>query len=258
MDFIKFVGTAGARFVVLKQLRSSGGTWITIGDTNLYLDPGPGALLRCISSRPKLDPSKLDGIILSHKHLDHSGDINVMIEAMTNGGFKKRGVLFAPKDALEDEPVVFSYIAKYLERIEVLKENSTYNIGSIKFKTEGRHIHPVETYGFNFMLEYCKISFLTDTRYFAALSKMYDGDLLIINVVRNRPAEVQIDHLSMDDVERIIVEAKPKLTILTHFGMTMLKAKPWEVAEAISKKTGLKVIAARDGMTINIEEEFKK
>ena len=98
--FIKFVGTAGARFVVMKQLRSSGGVWLSDGKSHLYMDPGPGALVRCLNTKPKLDPSTLDGILLTHKHLDHSSDINVMIEAMTDGGFKKRGVLFAPGDAL--------------------------------------------------------------------------------------------------------------------------------------------------------------
>jgi len=116
-DFVKFLGTAGARFVVIKQLRSSGGLWISIGGTNLYMDPGPGALVRCLSSRPKLNPSSLDGILLSHRHLDHSGDINVMIEAMTEGGFRKRGVLFAPRDAIEDDPVVLRYVRTYLKGI---------------------------------------------------------------------------------------------------------------------------------------------
>jgi len=106
--FVKFIGTAGARFVVMKQLRSSGGVWLSSGRTHLYIDPGPGALVRCLSSRPRMDPSALDGIVLTHKHLDHSNDVNVMIEAMTEGGFRKKGVLFAPEDALEKDPVVFN------------------------------------------------------------------------------------------------------------------------------------------------------
>ena len=47
-NWIKFVGTAGARFVVAKQLRSSGGLWFSLQGMNLYLDPGPGALVRCL------------------------------------------------------------------------------------------------------------------------------------------------------------------------------------------------------------------
>ena len=91
MDFIKFLGTAGARVVVAKQLRSSAGIWLCLDGTNVYIDPGPGALVKCFSSRPKLDPTTLDAIALSHKHLDHSGDINAMIEAMTIGGLIKKG-----------------------------------------------------------------------------------------------------------------------------------------------------------------------
>jgi hypothetical protein len=34
--------------------------------------------------------------------------------------------------------------------------------------------------------------------------------------------------------------------------MTMIKAKPWEIAEKLSKKLGIKVIAAIDGMEIDI------
>ena len=95
-NFVKFLGTAGARFVMIKQLRASGGTWIRAGGVNVLIDPGPGSIVRCAASKPKLDPSSLDAIILTHRHLDHSNDVNVMIEAMTEGGFKKKGSLFLP------------------------------------------------------------------------------------------------------------------------------------------------------------------
>ncbi|MCX5703449.1 MAG: hypothetical protein NT066_03040, partial [Candidatus Omnitrophica bacterium] len=57
-DFIKFLGTAGARFVMINQLRASGGIWVSCKGTNVLIDPGPGSIVRCAASRPKLDPSK--------------------------------------------------------------------------------------------------------------------------------------------------------------------------------------------------------
>lgn len=254
MSFIKFLGTAGARFVVNKQLRASGGVWLSVGKTNLYIDPGPGALVRCLNSKPKLEPSTLDGILLTHKHLDHSGDVNVMIEAMTEGGFKKRGVLFVPKDALEDDPVVLKYVRNYVEKVEVLKENSEYRIGEIQFSTAQKHQHRVETYGLNFKISPRTISLITDTKFFPELPSLYRGEILIIHVVRLKPiGDDPIDHLSIEDVKTIIKKAKPKLTILTHFGMTMIKAKPWVIAADLEKEVGMKVIAASDGMKLDLE-----
>jgi phosphoribosyl 1,2-cyclic phosphodiesterase len=255
MSFIKFLGTAGARFVVSKQLRASGGAWLSVGKTNLYIDPGPGALVRCLNSKPKLEPSTLDGILLTHKHLDHSGDVNIMIEAMTEGGFKKRGILFAPGDALEDDPVVLKYVRSYVDKVEVLKENSEYRIGEIQFSTAQKHQHRVETYGLNFRISPRTISLMTDTKFFPELPGLYRGEILIIHVVRLEPVKDEpIEHLSIEDVKTIVRKAKPSLTILTHFGMTMIKAKPWVVAAELEKELGLRLIAASDGMKIDMEE----
>ena len=255
MSFIKFLGTAGARFVVMKQLRASGGVWLSVGKTNLYIDPGPGALVRCLNSKPRLDPSALNGILLTHKHLDHSGDVNVMIEAMTEGGFRRRGILFAPRDALEEDPVVFKYVMGYVEKIEVLKENSEYQIGEIRFSTARMHQHRVETYGLNFKTSPRTLSFITDTKFFPELPNLYRGEILVIHVVRLKPiGNEPIEHLSIEDVKSILKKARPKLTILTHFGMTMVKAKPWVVAAELEKELGMKIIAASDGMKIDLEE----
>ncbi|MCD6574607.1 MBL fold metallo-hydrolase [Candidatus Aerophobetes bacterium] len=257
MGKIKFLGTAGARMVMIKQLRSSGGIWLNLDDTNILIDPGPGCLVRCVKSRPKLDPAKLDAIVLTHKHLDHSGDINVMIEAMTDGGFKKRGILFAPEDALKGEDtVIFKYLRNFPEKIEVLQEKGNYKIKDVYLTTPVRHKHGVETYGLNIDFKGLSISFITDSRYFEGLERFYQGRIVIINVVRFKPRE-GVDHLSLEDAERIISLNRPDLSILTHFGMTMLRAKPWEIAKNLEEKLKLKVIAANDGMEINLDT-YKK
>jgi ribonuclease BN (tRNA processing enzyme) len=253
MNKIKFLGTAGARFVVTKQLRKSGGIWITLDDTDLLIDPAPGTLIRCLSSKPKLNPQDLEGIILTHRHLDHSSDINIMIEAMTKGGWNKKGVVFAPSEALDEDPVILKYVRNYVEKVEVLKEKGKYKIGNIKFSTPIKHLHHgVECYGLNMYGTKHSISLISDTAYFEKLESSYDGVILIINAVRI-PESGKIQHLTLKDAEKIIAVNKPKLTILTHFGMTMIKAKPWIIAEQLTKKLGVKVIAASDGMEIDLD-----
>jgi ribonuclease BN (tRNA processing enzyme) len=259
-DKIKFLGTAGARFVVIKQLRSSAGTWITLEGKNLLLDPGPGTLVRCVKSRPPLDPTQLDAIILSHQHIDHSSDVNVMIEAMTNGGFSKKGALFAPKSALEDDPCVLKYVRNYVNEIFVLKEGFTHALGNIEISTPLRHVHPVETYGIRFKTPKYTISFIVDSRFFPNLVKRYKkSDLIIINAVRydgKSGKKLDVDHLNLEDVKKIIEGIKPKQAILSHFGMTMIRSKPWEIAAQIEKELGIKTLAASDGMEFDLEKEI--
>ena len=250
-DTITFLGTAGARFVVTKQLLASGGLWLSLEGTEILVDPGPGCIVQ--ATKRKLSADKLSAIILSHRHLDHSADTNIMVEAMTQGGFKQHGWLFAPADALDSEPVLFSYLRNYLDGIEILQEGKSYQTGNICFTTPIRHIHPVETYGMIFTTQAHTFSYIADSRYFDGLCHSYASELLIINVVLME-AKQHIDHLSVADAGRIITELKPKIAILTHFGMGVWQAKPWEVAQRLSQETGRSVLAARDGMKFELSQ----
>ena len=250
-DTITFLGTGGARVVVANQILASGGLWLNLSGTEILIDPGPGSIVQ--STKRKLRADKLSAIILSHRHLDHSADVNIMVESMTQSGFKRHGWLFAPADALETEPVIFSYLKDYLEGVEILEEGKSYSVGNVSFSTPVRHIHSVETYGMLFTTAEHSFSYIADSRYFDGLCRSYNSELLIINVVfleAGRP----FDHLSVPDAEHIIVELKPKVAILTHFGMSVWRAKPWKIAERLSQQTGVKVLAARDGMKFDLSQ----
>ena len=255
-ETITFLGTGGARFMIINQFLASGGLWLNLSGTEILIDPGPGCIVQ--ATKRKLVAEKLSAIILSHRHLDHSADINIMVEAMTQGGFKKHGTLFAPTDALETEPVILSYLRKYLDGIEILEEGKTYPVGDITFTTPVKHIHRVETYGMTFYTGKHTFSYIADSRNFGGLRKYGGSELLIINVVflEPRPPDssplTPTDHLAVPDAEEIIDELKPKVAILTHFGMTVWRAKPWEIAQRLAEKTGVEVIAARDGMKFDL------
>ena len=80
-----------------------------------------------------------------------------------------------------------------------------------------------------------------DTRYFPELLKHYKGDVLIINVVRytvDKDTQKWLYHLSIKDVKEIVMAPKPKVTILNHFGMTMIKAQPRWLQNNYRRKQG--------------------
>ncbi|MCL5037851.1 MAG: MBL fold metallo-hydrolase [Chloroflexi bacterium] len=258
-NFIKFLGTAGARFVMISQLRSSAGTWITLEGENFMIDPGPGTLVRAAKSRPPLDLRKLDAVILTHRHLDHSGDLNVTVEAMTQGGWTRNGAVLAPPDALDgNDPVLHEYLRSYPEEILTMKEQGSYDIGDLKIETPLKLRHGVETFGLNIYRskedERPLISLVPDTLNFPGLLGHFPGKLLILNVVLSHEVPGKnIDHLNFDELAGMLEGREYELVVLTHFGMNMIKAKPWILAERLSEETGIKVVAASDGLTLDLD-----
>jgi ribonuclease BN (tRNA processing enzyme) len=246
---ITFLGTAGARFMVANQVQASGGMWLNLDGTQILVDPGPGCIVQ--STRRNFKAEQLKAIILTHRHLDHSGDMNIMVEAMTQGGFAQHGRVFLPADAMGKEPVLYSYLVDYLDGLEILQQGKSYSLGDISFSTPVRHIHSVETYGLKFQSGERSFSYIVDSRYFDGLIENYRSDVIIISLVFTHPRD-GVDHLATGDAERIIKGIKPGAAILTHFGMGIWKAHPWEVAEQLSQNTGIKVIAAKDGMTFDL------
>jgi phosphoribosyl 1,2-cyclic phosphodiesterase len=242
---LTFMGTAGARFMVAKQLAASGGLYLESGNTRLALDPGPGAIVQY--AKRKIDAARLSGIVLSHRHLDHAGDVNVMIEAMTEGGFRHRGRLFCPSDALDSDPVVLNYLRGFPEEVVRLEPSTQYEVGEIGFTTTTAHPHGAETYGFRFG---DRLGWVTDSAYYEGIAEEHRAEVMVIHTVLLERRE--IPHLCLEDAEKIIRAARPRLAVLTHFGMTMWRAHPWELAAALTERTGVEVKAARDGMTLEL------
>ncbi len=248
-DTITFLGTAGARFMVSRQLAASGGLWLDLHGTRLLLDPGPGSIVQ--AARLKMDPETLDGIILSHRHLDHSTDVNVMIEAMTRGGHRRRGKVYAPADCLGEEPVVFSYLRTWLDEVVTLREGGTYELGDISFGTPVRHVHSAETYGMTFRTPRATFSYIADTSYFDGLSVYAGQDLLIVNMVFVKPIP-GVAHMGVPEVTRLLRELKPRAALLNHYGMPVWEAGPERIAAELTAASGVRVIPARDGMVFDL------
>jgi len=243
---------------VARQLRASGGMWMRFGETRLHVDPGPGALVRALSHVPPCNPRELDAIVLSHKHLDHSGDVNALIEAMTSGGFRRRGAVFAPPDAFDHEAVVLPYARRFVERVVELEEHGgPYSIGSVRMRTSIAHRHAVRTYGLHLEHDGLRVAYLPCGKYFDGLAADYAAfapDVLVINVLRFRDA-MNVDHLTWDDASRVVAEVRPRVAVFQHFGTKMLEADPARLAQELEDRLGLRAIAAYDGLTLDLDTE---
>ncbi len=248
-----FLGTAGGRTITFKKIRNSGGFLLKTKENLLHIDPGPGAFVYFFNT--PFEPWKdLTAIVLSHLHLDHSADVNTMLESATESGKRKGVKLFAPFDALEGEnKVVLSYIRRFVDAY-ILKEGKKFNLKDLELETLflQKH-HNVEVYSLMFSSEGKRVIYIPCGRFEKSwLEKIPFGvDLIIFNSTfyRRRP---NIDHLSVEDVKEILKFVKPKRAVITHYSKEILLKIPNKVAEEISKETGVKTIAAEENMVIDI------
>jgi ribonuclease BN (tRNA processing enzyme) len=252
---LKFLGTAGARFAVATQTRHSGGLVWTLAGRTIWVDPGPGALVRALAARPKVDPAKVDALVVTHRHLDHAGDATAVVEAMSRGGFSPRGTLLAPRDALEEEPVVFRYAQTFVRERVVLEEGGRYQLApELALETPLAHDHGVETYGYRLVTPGFTAGHVVDTYWMDRLPEAYAGvDLLVVNTTREKGRDRRYLHLGADDAERLAAAVRPRLLVLTHLGMQLPRARADAVALGISERTGVPAVAARDGWRLLLD-----
>lgn len=226
----------------------------------MNVDPGPGAILRM--RELGLDPTKNNVLFVSHCHPDHYTDTEVMIEAMTQGGTRKRGILIGGKSVMNDmdgfeKPISNFHISKP-EKATIARPGERHHLNEwcMLETTKTKHSDP-SAIGFMLNTPEGTIGYTADTELFEGLAGQYKGArVLVLNVVR--PLERRIPwHLCTEDAAALISEIKPKLAVLTHFGLAMYNENPSKQCEWISKQTGINTIAAKDGMSIYMEEDIE-
>ncbi|MEM2947845.1 MAG: MBL fold metallo-hydrolase [Candidatus Bathyarchaeia archaeon] len=257
---IIFLGTGGGRFTTITQKRRTAGIRIIGENLNLHLDPGPGALVYSISEG--LDPQKLNAIFVSHCHPDHYTDAEVMIEAMTRGMTKKRGVLAASKSVLKGsdvcEPSISKYHQQMLEQVIEAVPNMRFQIADVSVSAaEARHTDP-DAVGFRFETkEFGDLAYTSDTEYFEGIGKYYRGVRLLMLCVMRPAGKPWKGHMTTEDAVKIVEESRPEQAVLTHLGMQMIFQGPAREAKIIEEKTGTPTVAAIDGMRIIFGEQIQ-
>jgi phosphoribosyl 1,2-cyclic phosphodiesterase len=257
---IIFLGTGGGRFATITQKRRTAGIRIISEGLNLHLDPGPGALVHSINEG--LDPQKLDAIFVSHCHPDHYTDAEVLIEAMTRGMTRKRGVLAASKSVLSGTDICEASISKYHQQMPEQKieavPNMKFQVGDVNvLATEAKHTDP-DAVGFRFeTTDFGDFAYTSDTEYFEGIGKYYEGVRLLVLCVMRPAGKPWKGHMTTNDAIKIVEETRPELAVLTHLGMQMIFKGPASEAKLIEEKTGVPTVAAVDGMQVIFGEEIR-
>lgn len=252
-----FIGTGGGRINLLRRLRSTGGFRIN-GSLNIHVDPGPGALTD--GMRRHQDPLKLDAVIVTHHHIDHCNDASLMVEGMSHFGLKKNGILIGSKFVIEGNEKGDRGVGLFHQSLcsEIFSASAgkkkEFSTRKGKFSIECiRAVHDSpDVFGFRLKMDGKTIGYTSDTEYYKGMSDNYTGcDALIVNTLK--PVEDPYEgHMTAAGAKQLVKGAKPKLAILTHLGMKMILGKSVLIAREIEEETGIKTVAATDGMRVQL------
>jgi ribonuclease BN (tRNA processing enzyme) len=252
---ITFLGTGGGRFATIYQARATGGIYLEDG-RNLHIDPGPGALVRMRSVG--LDPMSTHAILISHCHPDHYLDAEILLEAMTEGGTRKQGVLAGSRSVIEGDgefgPAISKYHLAKPKTVKVMTPSTKLSIKPLEVTATPSAHSDTSSVGFRIQTSKGVVSYVSDTQLVEPVIKAHRRCRLLIACV-TRPLGKRIPHhLSTEDAGYLIEKVKPELAVLTHFGMRVLQENPETQAKWIEDRSGVRTVAARDYMMLEMEE----
>ncbi len=257
MPSIIFLGTGGDEFVVGKQIRGSGGIVVQVEGYQFHIDPGPGALVRAHQAGINLRENT--AVIVSHAHINHCTDANAVMAAMSHNGFDVNGVLISNmtfahgSEEAKMLPTLTDFHKNCVERVIVARPCQRIGIETVEIQTLKAFHKDPGAMGFKLITPKFTMIYSGDTKYDKELIEQYKkSDILVLNVVYPAGAdEKESDNLCFEDALKIIEKTQPKLVVMTHFGKKMLSADPINEARELQKATGVQVLAATDGMSIN-------
>lgn len=247
---LNFLGTGGGRYATGEQTRQTGGVVVETEETQIHVDPGPGALV--LNHQEMQEPLETEAVIVSHAHLDHVNDAEAIIEMMTESA-SKPGNLFANETVLEGYGDIDQAVSRYHKdlcvNVKQLGEATQTDFKDVKIESQEMFHGDPRTVGFTLETDEKKVGFWTDSEFSEELLEFYEGcDWLVIYCTRprNRPAP---HHTAIDDLPDIIEAANPDNCIVTHFGKALLDSDMESQEEWLKNEVESKVVFAADGMT---------
>lgn len=224
-----------------KRLRSS--ILIEYKDFNFVIDCGPDFRQQML----KTNCRKLDAIIFTHEHADHTtgiddvrpyffrqGKIPIYLhERVLNSLHNRFAYIFDPKQKYPGAPD--------FEVNLITKEND--------FQIFGLNITPIESVHYKLPVlgfRLGKFAYLTDVKTISdkEMLKLNGLDALVINALRY---ESHPSHLNIEEALEIVDQVKPKQTFFTHISHNMGFHE--EVCSSLPKSVSL----AFDGLVLEVD-----
>ena len=250
------------------------------GRNVIAVDPGVNFVLRLTESG--FDLSSITHIFISHTHLDHSADANVLMDFMIRA--KASVKIIAPK-SVYNEKVISDFHSGIKTKFPVnhssivINENSEIELFDGYKMTFISLYHGIECYGFKIMKKNEVYTYLSDTSYTKEILTKHgkvipvkniekyeenavsvssyeniknfskNSNVLISNIDSFAYTKNSITHLPLLDLLEILKDNNIQKVILTHINpVGELKYEEWgkKLSKYIFKETNIKAFSIKD------------
>lgn len=254
---IHCIGTGGGRFCLTTQQRATGGFMIEHEDTSMYVDPGPGALVRGLDHG--ITFGSVDALFISHAHIDHYGDGEALIEAITQGCKKDRGHLITNEIVLEGQSdtsgVLSSYHRNHIGQTSMIDAEDIVDLEPWSLTVTATDHKDIQTNGFCAEIEGTTIGYIPDTSYTDDLIPQYrDADYLIINTLRPVDKDWK-GHLNLEEAVNLVETIEPEKAFLQHFGMNFVTSFRTQVEWLQDYDPAVPITLCSDMTTYSLEDQ---
>ena len=196
-----------------KRLRVS--VWIQWGDASYLIDCGPDFRQQMLTSHC----TKLDGILFTHEHSDHTAGIDDIRPFVFRQGDMP---IYAHKRVIESLKQRFEYIFEEEDRypgapsvhINEVKENENFNLAGKTVVPIGVMHGSLDIFGYRIG----DFAYLTDVKTVAAseIEKLKGVKVLVVSALREEPHNTHFNLAEALDFIKIIQPEQAYLTHISH------------------------------------------
>lgn len=259
---------------------SSGFAILVDGEATLLVDAGAGTAREFERSGQSFNT--VEGILLTHLHVDHVNDLAAYIKGAFFTGRKQDLHVFGPtgnehlpdtkqyvERILDKKTGLYPYLHRQLPEhagmydykilasaVSAAKVTVNALPGGIDVTSVPTSHGPLPSVAWRIDIDGCKLAFMGDTN--AKVLKPFNRyleapDLLVLNMPLglDAPEPAQNLHMGPEDLAKLIKQAKPKLTMLAHLMKRSLKNLDTNVAY-IRSAARSPVVVAEDGLVLGV------
>ena len=193
-----------------KRLRVS--VMVSWKDYNYVIDCGPDFRQQMLAN----DVSRLDGILFTHEHSDHTAGLDDIRPFF----FRQGDIpIYAQERVADSLRHRFDYIFKDANRypgapavaVNIIEKNKPFKIGGISVMPIEANHNRVTVFGFRFE----NFTYLTDVKTISESEKdkVRGTKILVVNALREEPHH---SHFNLDEALAFVAEINPEVAYFTH------------------------------------------